>query len=137
MPSNFASAFESLEIPTRENPSAGHLYNRLVESFPLLLIEDDDTHKKAKELFLNLLRYKKDPLAVEAEKLQINGYMRSLKLLISEYENRKYPEVAQAKPDDEPVDERCKKHKPWLADALETYGPEDVWGELKNDPFRD
>lgn len=30
-----------------------------------------------------------------------------------------------------------EKRKAWLAEALETYEPENLWGDLKDEPFRD
>lgn len=83
----------SLNIPKRENPWAGDVYNELTREFPLNIIRDKDTHAQAKELFLMLLRYK----AANSEKTdrtnkiaQINAYMGSLKLLILDYENERF-----------------------------------------------
>lgn len=84
------TAAKSIEIPTRDNPYAGPLYSRLVEKFPLNLIESGETHKKAKELFLNLLRYKKEPDTSADAIPQINAYMGSLKLLITDYETKNF-----------------------------------------------
>lgn len=84
------SDFKQIEIPTRENPYAGPLYNLLVERFPLIMIENDDTHKKAKELFLNLLRHKKESGCSPEEIGQINAFMGSLKLLIVDYEAKAF-----------------------------------------------
>jgi HTH-type transcriptional regulator/antitoxin HigA len=84
------STAKSIEIPIRENPYAGKLYNRLIERFPLNIIESEETHKKAKDLFLNLLRHKKEPDTSAEVIQQINAYMGSLKLLITDYETRTF-----------------------------------------------
>lgn len=80
------TAAKSLEIPARENPYAGKTYEYLASKFPLIEIIQEDDHKKAKEVFLKLIRYKKDFPDNTAEIAQINAYMGSLKLLIKAYE---------------------------------------------------
>lgn len=77
----------SIEIPKRDNPWAGAVYNQLIQEFPLNIIKDKETHAGAKELYLNLLRYKSSNPDKKEKIDQITAYMGCLKLLIMDYEN--------------------------------------------------
>lgn len=83
------SAVKTIEIPVRQNPFAGDLYDKLVKKFPLSPLDSKETHDQAKTLFLNLIRFKRssDDVSLNA---QINAYLGSLKLLIADYEKKHF-----------------------------------------------
>jgi HTH-type transcriptional regulator/antitoxin HigA len=80
----------SLHLQKKHNPYANKTFEFLLKTYPVFPIHSKEQHDHFKEIFLGLIRKKKE-IELSSEELSgIDNYIGMLKLVISDYESKKY-----------------------------------------------